>query len=162
MPIVANHRRARAAFGPAAKGVFEDLLLSPLLRAALQKPIPRWFYSGATIGVRLNRKEIGDDDAKLVANILISQHRGPVVIYDFGCYARRHHAALIREDRLIAGVYTLSELPEKLRARAILMPKLGKGCTFEDAVELAKYRKLRQTRRAKTIPIIGSSTRVMA
>jgi hypothetical protein len=52
-----------------AKGVVEDLLLSPLLRAALQKPIPRWFYSGATIVVRLSRKEIGDDDAKVVANI---------------------------------------------------------------------------------------------
>jgi hypothetical protein len=33
-----------------------------------------------------------------------------VVIEDFGFYARRHLAALIREERLIAGVYTLSEL----------------------------------------------------
>ncbi|WP_315736044.1 MULTISPECIES: hypothetical protein [unclassified Bradyrhizobium] len=32
-----------------ARGVVEGLLLSPLLRTALQKPIPRWFYSGATI-----------------------------------------------------------------------------------------------------------------
>ena len=63
-----------------------------------------------------------------MANILISQHRLPIVINDFGCYAREHHARLIRDDRLIAGVYTLSELPEKLRDRAILMPKVGKGC----------------------------------
>lgn len=40
-----------------ARGVVEDLLLSPLLRDALRKPIPRWFHSGATIMVRLNRKE---------------------------------------------------------------------------------------------------------
>jgi hypothetical protein len=126
-----------------AKGVVEDILLSPLLRAALQKPIPRWFYSGATIVVRLNRKEIGDDDAKVFANILISQHRGPIVIDDFGCYAREHHAALIRDERLIAGVYTLSELPEKLRDRAMHMPKVGKGCTYKDAEVLATYAKLR-------------------
>jgi hypothetical protein len=44
---------------------------------------------------------------------------------------------------LIAGVCTLSELPEKLRDRAMLMPKVGKGCTFEDAVELAKYERFR-------------------
>ena len=105
-----------------ANGVVKDLLQSPLLAAALQKPIPRWFYSGATIIARLNRKQIGDDDAKVIANILISQFKGQIVIEDFGFYAREHHATLIREERLIAGVYTLSELPEKLRERASLMP----------------------------------------
>ncbi len=78
-----------------------------------------------------------------MANNLISQHRGPVVIHDFGSYARDHHAALIREERLIAGVYTLSELPEKLRVRAMLIPKVGKGCTYKDAEVLATYAKLR-------------------
>jgi hypothetical protein len=37
---------------------------------------------------RLNRKEIGDDDAKITANILISQFKGQIVIDDFGFYAR--------------------------------------------------------------------------
>jgi hypothetical protein len=36
-------------------------------------------------------------------------------------------------------MYTLSELPDKLRDRAVLMPKEGRGCTFEDAETLAKY-----------------------
>jgi hypothetical protein len=76
-----------------AKGVVEDLLLSPLLREALRKPIPRWFYSGATVMARLNRKEIGDDDAKIIASILISQFKGQIVIEDFGCYARPFHTA---------------------------------------------------------------------
>jgi hypothetical protein len=88
--------------------------------------------------VRLDRKEIGDDDAKMVANILISQHVGQVVIEDFGFYAREHHARLIREERLIAAVNTLSELPEQLRKRAMQMPQLGKGCIFKDAVVLAQ------------------------
>jgi hypothetical protein len=47
-----------------------------LLSTALQKPIPRWFYSGATVMARLNRKEIGDDDAKIVASILIFAVQG--------------------------------------------------------------------------------------
>jgi hypothetical protein len=129
-----------------AKGVVDDIMLSPLLRAALRKRIPLWVFSGVTVLVRLNRKEIGDDDAKIAANILISQWPGQVVIDDFGAYAREHHAALIREERLIAGVYTLSELGEpkdNFRQRCMLMPKVGKGCIYDDAVELAKYAKLR-------------------
>jgi hypothetical protein len=126
-----------------AKGVVEDILLSPLLRTALSKPIPRWFYSGSTIIVRLNRKEIGDDDAKIIANILISQFKGQIAIEDFGFYARRHLAALIREERLMAGVYTLSELDTELRQRCLLMEKVGRGCIYEDAEVLAKYEGLR-------------------
>ncbi|UWU75923.1 hypothetical protein N2603_39295 [Bradyrhizobium huanghuaihaiense] len=103
----------------------EDLLLSPLLREALRKPIPRWFYSGATVMVRLNRKEIGDEDAKIIASILISQFKGQIAIEDFGCYARPFHSALVRENRLIAGVYTLSELDDKLRQMCVLMENRG-------------------------------------
>jgi hypothetical protein len=135
-----------------AKGVVEDILLSPLLQTALRKPIPRWFYSGATVLARLNRKEIGDDDAKITANILISQFKGQIVIDDFGFYAREHHAALIREERLKAGAYTLSELPEKLRDRALLMSKVGKGCTYKDAEVLATYAKLRPDRTREDNP----------
>lgn len=109
------------------------------MRKALGKPIPRWFMSGSTIVARLNRKEIGDDDARIIANILIAQFKSQVVIEDFGFYARRHHAALIREERLIAGVYTLSELDGERRQRAMLIEKVGRGCTLEDAETLAKY-----------------------
>lgn len=109
----------------------------------LSKPIPRWFLSGGTIVAHLDRKVIGNDDAKVIANILISKFKGQIIVPDFGFYAREHHAALIREERLIAGVYTLSELPEKLRDRAMLVPMLGKGCTYKDAETLAMYATLR-------------------
>ena len=39
-----------------------------------------------------------DENAKIVANFLISQFEGQIVIENFGFYARRHHAALIREE----------------------------------------------------------------
>ena len=86
-----------------AKGVVEDILLSPLLRKMLSKPMPRWFLSGGSIIARLDRKELGDDDAKVIANILIAKFKGQIVVPDFGFYARERHAALIREERLIAG-----------------------------------------------------------
>jgi hypothetical protein len=35
---------------------------------------------------------------------LVSQFKGQIAIEDFGCYAGDFHAALIREERLIAGV----------------------------------------------------------
>jgi hypothetical protein len=114
----------------------KDILLSPLLRKALHKPIPHWFLSGSTIVARLNRKEIGDDDAGIIANILISQFEGPVVIEDFGFYGRRQHAALIREDcRRLHSLRTR----RRTSRRAMLMEKVGRGCTFEDAETLAKY-----------------------
>jgi HEPN domain-containing protein len=53
------------------------------------------------------------------------------VIEDFGCYARPFHTALIRDERLIAGIYTFSELPENLRDRAMQMPMVGKGCIYK-------------------------------
>ncbi len=125
-----------------AKGVVEDILLSPLLKKALSKPLPRWLLSGSSVCVRLNRKEIADEDAKIVANILISQFKDQVVIEDFGSYARDFHAKLIRQERLIAGVYTLAELGEpkdKFRQLCMRMEMEGRCCTYDDAVELAKY-----------------------
>jgi hypothetical protein len=119
-----------------AAGVFEDLLFSPLLRTALSKSIPRWFYSGATVMVRINRKEIGDDDAKIIVSILISQFKGQIVNEDFGCSARPFHSSL---NRLIAGVFTLAELDDKLRQMCLLMETEAAGCNYEDAEVLAKY-----------------------
>jgi hypothetical protein len=62
-----------------------------------------------------HRKEIGVEDARIIASILVAQFEEQILIEDFGFYARPFHTALIREDRLIAGVYTLSELDDKLR-----------------------------------------------
>jgi hypothetical protein len=70
---------------------------------------------------------------------LMAQYKEQVVVPDFGFYARPFHSSLIRENRLIAGVYTLSELDEKMRQLCLLMPKVGRQCTPEDAEVLAQY-----------------------
>jgi hypothetical protein len=142
-----------------ARGVVDDILLSLLLGVALRRSIPRWFYSGAAVLVRLNRKEIGDDDAKIIANILISQFKGQTVIEDFGFYAREHLSALIRQERLIAGVYTLSELPEKLRDRAMLMPKAARDAPLRTPLNWRNMRVLRPDPPEKRTRTIGSVTK---
>jgi hypothetical protein len=59
---------------------------------------------------------------------------------------------LIRESRLIAGVYTLSEVDEKMRQLCLLMEeKEGRQCTPDDAAVLAQYEGLVPTRKGMEI-----------
>jgi hypothetical protein len=88
---------------------------------------------------RIKRAELGDHDARILGALLISQFKAQIIVPDFGFYARDFHASLIRENRLIAGVYTLAELDKKLRQMCLLMETEAVGCTHEDAEVLAKY-----------------------
>jgi hypothetical protein len=59
-----------------AKGVVDDVLLSPLLSKMFSKPLPRWFLSGSTIIAHLDRKEIGADDARSSPTFSLLSSRG--------------------------------------------------------------------------------------
>ncbi len=49
---------------------------------------------------------------------------------DFGFYGREHHIALIRQERLVAGVTTLAEVSLKLRQALLTIPdKMGSQAT---------------------------------
>lgn len=122
-----------------AIAAIDDMMLSPVIQKGLAGPLPRWFKSGASIIARLDRAQLGEYDARIIAALLVFQFKGQVIIPDFGFYARPFHSALIREKRLMAGVYTLSELDDKMRALCLLMPKEGRQCSYDDAVTLAKY-----------------------
>lgn len=115
----------------------QTLLLSPVLHSVLNRPTN--FAFDGIILARLNRAELGDFDCFVLGNLLISQYRGQVVIPDFGFYGRAHHMSLIRQERLIAGVNSLDELPKELRQRALLMEKTAQHCTPADAEVLAGY-----------------------
>jgi hypothetical protein len=86
---------------------------------------------------RINR--FGDHDARILGSLLISQFKGQVIVPDFGFSARDFHSYLIRENRLIAGVYSLSELNPKLQQMCLLMEKEAAQCTYDDAEVLARY-----------------------
>jgi len=123
-----------------------DVLASPVLRRVLCNPTNFSFNPRSVILARVNRAELGDFDALVLGLLLMAQYKGTVCVPDFGFYGRDLHASLIRQNRLIAGVYTLAELSPKLRQNVLLIrDKVPCGTTFEDAVILARYKKLEQS-----------------
>lgn len=128
-----------------AQATIDDVLLSPTLRSVLCKPTNFSFREGrSTIIARVDRAVLGDYDAHILAALLIQQFSGQVIIPDFGFYARPFHTQLIRQNRLIAGVFTLSELEPKMRQLCLLMEKIGRQCTHQDAETLAEYEELKR------------------
>jgi len=115
----------------------QRLLISPILENVLTRPTNISFKG--TILARLNRAELGDFDCYVLANLLISQYRGPVIVPDFGFYAHKGHASLIRQDRLIAGINTFDEVPELKSTLLLIEKKIASHCTAADAEILAQY-----------------------
>ena len=121
-------------------GMLDDILLSPVLRRVLCNPTNFSFKETSIIQARINRVELGDFDALVLGLLLMSHFKGQLVVPDLGFYGRDIHSRLIREERLVAGVNFLSEMPEKLKKTALLIDeKIPNGATVEDAEELAKY-----------------------
>jgi hypothetical protein len=133
-----------------ARGIISDLLASPVLKSVLCGVTSRFsfgansLHSNTKILAHINRKELGDFDALAIGLFLINHFKGQLIVPDFGFYGRDQHISLIRENRLIAGVNFLGELPEKLRNAALLIKdKHVHGALYDDAEVLAKYRGLR-------------------
>jgi|SRR5579863_224741 len=116
------------------------LLLSSVLNNILNRPTNLSFTG--TIVARLNRAELGDFDCFVIANLLISQYKGPVVIPDFGFYSHKAHSSLIRQGRLVAGINSFSEVPKLAQLLLTIDQKLASHCTTDDAKVLAQYQGL--------------------
>ncbi|MFN3658190.1 MAG: hypothetical protein ACK4UO_13115 [Pseudolabrys sp.] len=116
----------------------ETILFSPVLRSVLTKPTN--FPMNGIVLARINRAELGDFDAFALAAFLIGQFQGQVVVPDLGFYGREMHTALIRQNRLIAAVNFLGELPAKLQQAALtIKDKTAYRTTLEDAERLVVY-----------------------
>lgn len=113
------------------------LLLSPVLNRVLNNPTNMSFTG--TLLVRLNRALLGDFDCFVLANLLVSQYKGTVVIPDFGFYQCPFHVSLLRQDRLIAGINSFEEVPAFKHHFLLFDRKVGEHCTPEDAELLARY-----------------------
>jgi hypothetical protein len=124
-----------------AKALIDDMLLSPVLRNVLCRATNFTFREGrSSVVARINRAELGEFDAFILGSLLVTQFPGPVIISDFGFYARPMYARLVREKRLAVAVHALAELEPKMRQMCLLMEtKVGRGCTYEDAERLAMY-----------------------
>lgn len=115
----------------------QRLLLSPVLSNVLTRTTNVSFKG--TILARLDRATLGDFDAFVLGNLLISQYAGTVVIPDFGFYAHKGHKSLIRQNRLIAGVNSFDEVPDFESQLLMIEKKVPSQCTPDDAKTLALY-----------------------
>jgi len=117
-----------------AHNKIKRLLLSPVLERFLTRPT-NFSLSGILIA---RMAGLTDFDRFAIANILVANYKGHIVIPDFGFYACPFHASLT--ERLTAGVKFLDELDPKLRRAALLIPnKVPCRTTTEDAETLAGY-----------------------
>lgn len=125
-----------------ALGMVDELLLSPVLRKILCSASNRSFSYRPLRKViaKIDRAALGEFDALVIATLLISQFAGPVVIPDFGFYGRDFHTNLVWQDRLTAGLNSLSEVTARLQQALLTIgDKHGSRCTWEDALTLARY-----------------------
>ena len=123
------------------KRMVDEVLFLPSVRKVICEDRAEFsFNKRSVIYARLNRKELGERAALILGLLLINAYKGQVVVEDGDFYLREGHGELVREERLIAGVKVLGNLPEKLRKRMLLIEtKIAKGCLIEDAELLAKY-----------------------
>lgn len=126
------------------RGMIDDLLISPVLKRVLCYPRDQFsFKPNSVIFAKLNRAQLGDFDALILGVLLMAHFKGQVIVPDLGFYGRDAHVSLIREDRLIAGVNFLDELPDKLRQSCLLVKdKVLSGASLEDAETVARYKGL--------------------
>ena len=123
------------------KRMVDDVLFLPSVRKVICEERAEFsFNKRSVIYARLNRKEHGERACLILGLLLINAYKGQVVVEDGDFYLRDGHAELVREERLIAGVKVLGNLPEKLRKKMLLSAKkIAKGCLIEDAELIAKY-----------------------
>ena len=124
-----------------AQALIDDLLQSPVLKAVFCTTTNFTFDKKATILARINRAELGDFDALVLSLVLINHFQGQIIVPDFGFYGRDVHISLVRENRIIAGVNHLAELPLRLRNALLLVKdKRAHGVLYDDAVLLARLK----------------------
>jgi len=120
-----------------ARQQIQTLLFSPILKNVLTRPT-NISFKGIVLA-KLDRAALGEFDCFVLANLLISQYKGMVVLPDFGFYACPPHNDLLRQRRLIAGINSFDEVPRFKQNLLLIDTKIPSHCTPEDAKLLAQY-----------------------
>jgi hypothetical protein len=123
-----------------ARQKIQTLLFSPVLKNVLTRPTNISFKG--ILFAKLDRAALGDFDCFVLANLLIAQYPGTVVIPDFGFYASPPHSDLLRQGRLIAGINSFDEVPQFKHTLLLAPTKIPSRCNAEDAKILALYQGL--------------------
>lgn len=138
-PALKNAKRLDLVEGKEeVQGLMGDVLFSPLLRKVLCSSVNFTFNPNVPNLVRLNRAEIGEFNALVIGLFMLSEFDGQCIVPDGGFYLRDVHTRLIREERLVAGLYNFDELPDKLRKSAWqIADKVFSRASAKDAEEEA-------------------------
>ena len=133
-----ERKRYDAAVGRVIAQI-STMLMNPTLRRALTKTAT--FPNDKIIIAKIDRARWGEFDAFMLANFLIGQARGQIIIPNFGALGRDLHMSLLRQNRLTVGVNFLEELPTATLQQAILsiQNKTAYRTTLADAEELLPY-----------------------
>lgn len=117
------------------------ILASPVLSRVFRHDANQFsMTTSRPIFARLDRSKLGDFDALVLGLILIARYQGQIIVPDLGFYGRDTHVSLLRQNRLIAGLRRLSELPLQLRQEILLVKdKYPSGVLYEDAEIIARY-----------------------
>lgn len=122
------------------QGILDDLLFTDVMRTALCSEAEFGFEGyNRKVFARIDRTEIGDEDALILGLLLMLHYKGPIIVDDLGFYGLDMHANLVRQGRLSGWVSTLDELPPRLLKEMLRGEKIATGVTYEDAAEIAKY-----------------------
>jgi hypothetical protein len=119
-----------------AHRTIQTVLMSPVLNPFLTKRTN--FHLDGIVLVRLDNT-LARRDRFIIANLLIANYAGQIVVTDFGQYACDFHADLIREGRLIVGVNFLDEAPGMRNNLLLIEKKIARHATVGDAEYLANY-----------------------
>ncbi|QOZ20815.1 hypothetical protein XI02_42110 [Bradyrhizobium sp. CCBAU 21365] len=120
-----------------AADMVDELMDSPVLSKVLTKRPPRFLLSGSSVVVRMG--ELEDFDRTVLGSLFALLYPGNVIISDFGQYARDLHIPMMRKGRLSIGLNNLEQLDKRMQQAVLQIPtKIGRGCTYDDAVELAQ------------------------
>lgn len=122
-----------------AHRMIKRLLFSPILKNVLCNPT-NFSFKGSVIAT-IDRSQIRDFDALVLASFLVGQFKGQVIIPDFGFYGHDLYLSLIRQNRLTCAVSFIEQLPKKLQqgVLSIETKHLAGRVTAEDAQRLLPY-----------------------
>jgi hypothetical protein len=121
------------------EGILDDLLFTDVMRKVLCSDEEFGFEGhNRKVFARVDRAELGDEDALMLGLLLMLRYKGHVIVDDLGFYGLDSHAGLARQGKLTGWASTLGDIPPRLRREMLRGEKVATGVTYEDALELAE------------------------
>lgn len=114
------------------------ILRSPVLSKVFNGTVTFSMKKGSVNQARLNPKELVGFDLRALGWFLMAQAPGHIAIPSYRPYVHDMHSNFLEEERMTIGVPTLATL-KGLQEFVPVMQRIPMRCSYDDAVEIAKY-----------------------